>query len=278
MSEERVVCRECGKEYHRALDFCPECGVQRRRTRATRQALERAPEPPQSQVASVTEAVRTVPKLPPELKREQIVRKRSRRQRPQPTREELLALRRGGRSDGAAERPRKSPRRLDTMEAASAPDSPVAVRRVSRRKIYRYGTTRRKRFKYATEVRAIVLVLVVGTALVLICRAQADASANAVRMPYARAVSERSRCTEDRRPVWGWRAYTRVSLDHRPGMRMGAEGDGVRPGEVSAPPVCGCAAVWPCGPSDGSWGGWCQKVPATRGTPHRRCSATQEGT
>jgi hypothetical protein len=187
--EDFVTCRECGKEMPAELNVCPECGYVRRRTRATREQERRAIEPASSQVAAVTDAVRSVPRRDKPRRESGGHRARSRR-RPPVERGLPAAARHASRySDHVATRPArpgaKGPR---TAEGGEAPE---LVRSLARRKVYRYGPEKRKRLAFAGELRALAIMLVVGVCLVLMCRAQQGDAAPAQPAPPVTAPASR---------------------------------------------------------------------------------------
>jgi ribosomal protein L37E len=168
--EEFITCRECGKELPADLNVCPECGYVRRRTRATREKERRAIEPASSQVAAVTDAVRSVPRRETP-RRESGGRRAKSRHRPPEDRPASSASRRASRySDRVAARPPRPG--TGDVAAADSEGAPEGVRSLARRKVYRYGPEKRRRFAFAGEIRALVILLVVGLCLVLMCRVQ----------------------------------------------------------------------------------------------------------
>lgn len=167
MAEESVICTECGKDMPAGFHVCPECGARRARTRRSRSA---APEPPGSQVTAVTDAVRSVPRPPAKRStgfRATRHKSKHRHHRSAPPSRLAQVLRE---RDQSAPPPGRS---LEdgAEEVLIGPDGePIGVRRLARRKIYRYGRTRHQQFAYRSELRAILILIAIGIILVLMCR------------------------------------------------------------------------------------------------------------
>lgn len=191
--EETIVCTECGKVVPAELNICPECGHERRRTRASKQAAAKAPEPAGSEVEALTEAVRTVPKAP--ARQDGVTGVRRARRRRTPTR--------SSKREPPAEEPRSKrlpsrARREREARTPAASDGGPEVKRVSRRKIYRYEKSKRKKFKFGLEVKALIGVIAIGLLIILMCHMQ---TADAGPAPTPCAQTNVSPSGEDGRPT-----------------------------------------------------------------------------
>ena len=164
MSEDRVICTECGKEVSAALKTCEECGARNFHGRPVRSKFRKGQEPKDTHVAPLTDAMRVVPRSTAP-KKQSGGRHRKKRDR-RPSRDDSRTNRR---------LPSVHSSSRSGSRAASSEADATEPPRMSRRKIYRYDNSDRPKGKYSTEIRAVIGVIVAGLALILICRlAEAD--------------------------------------------------------------------------------------------------------
>lgn len=170
------VCPECGKEVPATLRVCTECGAGRPRTRREKEAQQRQIEPPSSNVQALTEAVRDVPGGAiqdrgggRELRRRSGRTRGSSRHRSSRSHGSHRSHSHGTHVENLTQR---TPTAEETARArAQGAEGPVLVKRVARRKMYRYGDDLHKKFAYGLELRAILIVLAIGVLLLVMCRA-----------------------------------------------------------------------------------------------------------
>ena len=175
MIENTKVCDECGKDMPTEMHVCPECGAGRPRTRREKQANKRRFEPRASQVGALTEALREVPLPPAERRRDTRVRRKHRFSdsvtAPTPDVEPVQEDEQEGPSNQPSRGPAGERVTTEIRPAAESSGAPgVIVKRVARRKVYRYGETKKPKFEYGTELRIIIGVVAMGLLLLLMCR------------------------------------------------------------------------------------------------------------
>lgn len=176
MSDERVICTECGKDVRADLPACEECGARNFHGRPVRSKLRKGQERQDTKVTALVDAVSVAPRTP--------AHNTATGGRHRKNRDKHVASRSSHRSSRRLPSVHSSTPRYAQSPAEALADDSGEPRRLSRRKVYRYDKSDRPKFKYASELRAVIFILIAGVVLVLMCR-MADVDATAAPAPPA---------------------------------------------------------------------------------------------